>query len=80
MELSKNEQYELEIAVHHNRGDLGIIKLRQLLILRREYLNARWFNISDVDELRIMQGEAKAIASQLKLLDKGPTIKPEAIQ
>lgn len=79
MAIAKHEQHEREGEIFSLRHEPGLQRLRQWLFDQQQILNARWPDAAG-EELTRLQGEAKMIQKQLKLLDKGPTIKPEAIK
>ena len=73
--ISKQERYEAELAVFSCRTDGGAQAIRTWLYLRRDEINTRWPDAIG-DELLQLQGEAKFVARLIKLIEKGPSIKP----
>lgn len=79
MAIHNKERYELELAVFQLRGEAGLRKLHELMQNRMAVINSKWPDAVG-DELLQLQGEARALQKQLKLLEHGPTIKPEAVK
>lgn len=79
MAISKEAQYECEVAVFANRHEQGLQNLRKWLFDKQAEINTKWMDLAG-DDLLKMQGEAKLIQRQLKLIDSGPTIKQEAVK
>jgi hypothetical protein len=74
MSIVKQERHERELAVFAARTDAGAQAIRLWLYHRRDEVNAAWPTASG-DELLQLQGEAKHIARQIRLIEQGPTIK-----
>lgn len=74
MPVSKAERYEQEATIFACRTEAGLLKLRDWLYARRDEINERWMDLAG-EELIKVQGEAKLLKRQIKLLDQGPTIK-----
>ncbi len=79
MAIVKQEQYECEVAIFAHRHEASAVKWRQWLLAYQADLNSKWPDATG-DDLMKLQGEAKLIQRQLKMLEKGPTIKQEAVQ
>ena len=77
MALSNPEKHALELGIFQLRSEAGMQKFREWLLNRQSYLNSQWPSAVG-DELLQMQGEAKLLQKQLKLLENGPTFKEAA--
>ena len=77
MAISKSEQHAQEVAIFQYRAEAGLQKMREWLFARRDAINEQWMELIG-DELLQMQGEAKLVKRQIKLLDQGPIIKETA--
>ena len=72
--IVKQERFEQERTIHSTRHDAGVRAMHQWLIGRRDELNHRWPTTAG-DELLTMQGEAKAVAKLLAVIETGPKTK-----
>ncbi len=72
--ISKQEQHGLEIAVFNQRGEAGLVKMREWLYDQQARVNREWPNAIG-DEVLKLQGEAKLLQRIVKMLEQGPTIK-----
>lgn len=74
MAVSKKEQFEQETAIFQCRAEMGLLKMRDWLYARRDQISNSWMDLTG-DDLTKIQGEARLIKKQIKLLEQGPTIK-----
>lgn len=77
MAINKPEQYDMERTIFACRGESGLQSMRSWLYARRDKINEQWIT-ADGDDLSRLQGEAKAVQKQIKLIDEGPTTKEAA--
>jgi hypothetical protein len=75
MSVAREDRHALEVAVHAARADAGGNAVRDWLYSRRDEINTKWYTLSG-DELLQAQGEARAWARLIKLIEQGPQIKP----
>lgn len=78
MQVSKQEQHANELKIFQFRSEAGLQEMRLWLLSRLEEINRSWTNSVTVDELRSLQGQARLLKTQLKILEQGPTIKEAA--
>ena len=71
--IVKEERAKLENTIYQARFDPGLQAMRDWLYGRQNELNAKWHSMSG-DDLIKLQGEASAVARQIKMLEKGPTV------
>ena len=69
----REQELELQQAVHRHRLDEGLRALRALVWMRREAVNERWID-STGDELLQYQGEARSLRKLIRMIDDGPTV------
>ncbi len=74
--IAHQERHETEQAIFVCRSDAGLQHMRAWLYAERDMINDQWPGVEG-EELVRLQGEAKIVKRQIKLLDKGPTIKGE---
>ena len=74
-EVNKTEQHTLEWTIFLARGEAGLQAMRTWLYARRDQINKEWPGIDDVNALSKLQGEAKAVAKLIKLIDTEPAFK-----
>lgn len=72
--IAKEEQFKLEGDIFALRHETGIQLLRRWLFEQRDHANSRWPTLKG-DELSELQGEVRAVAKVLKLIDTGPVFK-----
>ena len=72
--MRKQEQYEQELDIHRLAHEAGLRALRDWLYREREEINAKWPALHGEDLTRL-QGEARAYASVIRMLENGPRIK-----
>lgn len=77
MSILRQGQHEEEIMIHLSAHEGGVQAMRGWLIGRQEWINKEWVALVDEDLIRL-QGEARAVARMLKLIEVGPTIKGAA--
>ena len=65
-----------ELAIFTLRGEPGLQEMRKWLYWKRDDIADRWTELSG-DELLKLQGEARLVKKQIKMLDHGPTLKGE---
>ena len=70
----KQEQHVQEMNIFQSRYEGGLQSMRDWLYARQARINTEWIGMAGDDLLR-EQGEARAIARMIKLIDIGPTIK-----
>ena len=75
--IAKKEQHEQEREIYQARHEAGLQSLRAWLFRRRDEIAESWMELTG-EELSRLQGEAKLIKKQLKMIDVGPTIKGDA--
>ena len=73
--IAKAEQHEQEARIHACRSEAGLAAMYAWLCTRRDALNAKWPTAVG-EELLQMQGEARVLAKQIRLIEQGPSIKP----
>lgn len=76
MEVSKQEQWELEQSIHRGRHDAAVIEIHRWISLRQETVNKTWPDTAG-EELSRLQGEARTLKALLRIIEDGPTIKGE---
>lgn len=69
--MAREAERELQERVHRHRLDEGLRALRELVIMRRDAVNAVWMDASG-DELLQYQGEAQALRRVLRFMDEQP--------
>ena len=74
MSVVKQEQHDLEVSVYLSRYDAGLQAMKAWLLMRQAKINSEWMGMTG-EELFREQGEARAIAKILKMIDIGPAIK-----
>lgn len=74
MSVTKQERHEQELNITRSRHEAGVIAVHKWLCRERDEINARWFDKSGEDLLRL-QGEAKHVARLIRVVEQGPTIK-----
>lgn len=74
MSVVKQEQHDNELAIYFSRHEAGLQAMKAWLISRQARINTEWIGMTG-EELFREQGEARAVAKILKLIDIGPTIK-----
>ena len=77
MATSKPERHAQELAVFHNRADVGLQSMRSWIFDRQQETNMRWPD-AEGTELAKMQGIAKLLEKLLSIIDNGPTIREAA--
>jgi hypothetical protein len=75
MSIVRQEQAEHELAIFMMRNEGGVQAVRAWLYARRDQINQDWPG-QDGEYLPRLQGEARAIAKLIRLIDIGPTLKP----
>lgn len=71
MSVIRQEEYERLITIFQCRSEAGLQALRTQLYARRDQINSYWFNVTG-DDLIMMQGEARAVAGMIKMIDVAP--------
>jgi hypothetical protein len=74
MSVIKKEQHEQETMIFQSRHEGGVQAMRDWLYARQARINTEWMGMTGEDLFR-EQGEARAIAKMIKLIDIGPAIK-----
>ena len=74
---NKQEQYKSELDIFQLRHESGLQTMRTWLFAKRDKLNVQWID-SVGDELLRLQGEAKLVQKQIRMIDEGPTNKETA--
>ena len=74
--MAREAELELQQKVHRHRLDEGLRALRELVVMRRDAVNASWID-SAGEELLQYQGEARALRKILRLMDEAPINKGE---
>lgn len=74
MSVIKQEQHEQELMIFQSRHEGGLQAMREWLYARQARINTEWMGMTGEDLFR-EQGEARAIARVIKLIDIGPAIK-----
>jgi hypothetical protein len=69
--MAREAEQELQQKVHRHRLDEGLRALRELVMMRRDAVNASWID-SAGEELLQYQGEARALRKLLRLMDEQP--------
>lgn len=77
MSILKQEQHEAEVMIHGSQHEAGVQSMHKWLMGRQEWINKEWIGLVGEDLIR-MQGEARAVARMVKLIEVGPTIKGAA--
>ena len=76
-DITKPEQYANELAIFQLRYEQGLQAMREWLYRRRDQINREWPGIDqDLHTLTRLQGEARAVAKLIRLIDIGPAVKP----
>jgi len=71
--IVKEERAKLENAIYQARFEAGLQAMRNWLYDRQVELNGKWHSMTG-DDLIKLQGEASAIARQIKMLEKGSVV------
>ena len=71
--ITKEDRHTQEHKIFQARGEIGIIVFRDWLYDRQTEINRKWPEMAGDDLIRI-QGEARLIARQIKMIEKGPTV------
>ena len=74
MSIIKAEQHKTELDIFLCRNEGGLQAMRDWLYARRDRINTEWIGMVGDDLIR-EQGEARAVAKMIKLIDDGPSIK-----
>jgi len=74
MSVIKAEQHKTELDIFMCRNEPGLQALRSWMYARRDTINRDWPGMDGEDLIRL-QGEARAVAKAIKLIDDGPAIK-----
>ena len=77
MAISKPEKHANEVAIFSYRAEAGLQEMRKWLYGRRDEIAEKWIDLTG-DELTQMQGEARSIRKQIKMIDQGPVNKETA--
>lgn len=75
MTIAKEERHKLELEVFGARHEAGLRAAHAWLKLRQGEINAQWPE-APTEELHGLQGEARALAKLVKLIETGPAIRP----
>lgn len=74
MSIIKAEQHKTELDIFLCQNEGGVQAMRSWLYARRDRINTEWIGMVGDDLIR-EQGEARAVAKMIKLIDDGPAIK-----
>jgi hypothetical protein len=75
MSVVRREQYESEVGLFQCSHEPGVQHMRSLLYAQRDRINTEWLGMTGEDLIR-KQGEAKAVAKLIRMIDFGPNVKP----
>jgi len=74
--MAREAELELQQMVHRHRLDEGLRALRELVVMRRDAVNASWLDAGG-DELLQYQGEARALRKLMRFMDEQPITQGE---
>lgn len=76
MSVVKEQEYARLLAISMCRNEQGLHALREQLYARRDQINRDWPGQVGENLIRL-QGGAQEIARLIRMIDEGPTIKPD---